>query len=484
MYFFVFFLSFRQYYEINTYQDATLLNDFGFHQFGIFNVTFTNIQTKTLFYALLTESEFPVEMMLAAQAEKFCNGVPPIPKIQYSIPQNNDFSIYGLVETEGVYTPILYNCANEPIVVNVNQIFRNPKNFMDSRWDNTEYSQVICIVYATCLLFYWIVNWFMNFRWKLKIHYFVTTTMIFSLAYIITSLFETNTLKTVDEAPLETILRTIYSILSTACLFITLLLASKGWCIYKAELTFKDIFLSVVYVVIYNTFAVMHSLGFSSRFNIIWSIISLIALTLFLRELIISTNHSKLHFTAYLYVISNAGILPDSTPVYAKYKLYKLLKYSVFACFVYIIIQVCVEIFANPFFWVDRFLLDVLQFGMATILCIIFRLKKEQSQDQYMRLENQGDAQDYEDAPPDVLSLNDVEQIDLKALLKKPGVVWTEGMKLPVAPIIKKTMLKHSDIADSTFRRFQQSSGENEDGAQIGNEQTERNSNEMELEDL
>ena len=469
-------LSFREYYEVSTYQDATLLNDFGFHEYGSFNVTFTNIQTKSLFYALLSESEFPLEMMLTAQAEKFCNGEPPIPKIQYSIPIGNEFSIYGLVESSSVYTPILYNCANDPINVNVNQIFRNPKSFMDSRWDNTEYSQIFCMVYAACLFIYWIVNWGINFRCNLKIHYFVTLTNVFSLCYIITSFFETNKLKSVDEYPDATITRTIFSILSTAFLFISLLLASKGWCIYKAELTFKDVFLSVLYVIIYNAFAVMHNLGFSSRLDIIWSIISLIALTLFLRELIISINHSKLHFTAYLYVISNAGIIPNTTPVYAKYKLYILLKYSVVACFVFIIIQVCVEIFANPFFWVDRFLLDILQFGMTTILCIIFRLKKEQSQDQYLKLEN-----DNEEEKPEILSLNDVEQIDLKSLSNKQGVVWTEGMKLPAAPIIKKSLLKGNE--EATFRRFQ-NLNDNENTNQAAPVTTQRSSSQIELEDL
>lgn len=440
------FLCYKTTTSINSPQDAYILDDFGFYENGTFNVTFTDIETKNLSWALLTSFEFSLEIMLSAQAKKFCSGDSK-PGILYEINGNNTYKISGIISKKDIYTPFVFNCAGQPMKVTIEQIFRNPDFFIDFRWVDGRIAQIVLIAYSVLFLVGWLINWFLHFRTNVKIHYFITMTLFLCVVYHTLGYKEIEILFDHDTAPSVTPVKIVMFTLYNACLYITLLLASKGWCIYKATLTCKDVFMPIFYVVVYNVFNGLLMFKPTGKFSVIWSIISIIAMVLLLRELIIGINKSRIHFMGHLLVISNAGITPKSTPIYAKYKLYILLKYSIIGCFVFIIIQVCVELFANPFFWIDRLIIEILQALILTVLCIIFRLKNTQSQDQYMQIyEGESDHEDTEvdnAEAPEVLQLSDIETLDIKKLSSKPGIQWEQGMKLPNPPVIKKVIIKN-----------------------------------------
>ena len=449
-------IFFKSVNKINTAQDAYTLDTFGFLENGTFNVKFTEVLTPMLYYGLLSQDEFPIELLITASASKFCQESPQIPKIRTYVPTGETYIFNGTIKNKAVYTPIVFNCASNSTIVKIEQVFLNPSTHLDYRWIGGNWTQLGLMIYMCALFVIWMINWIMNFRSNVKIHYFMTFSIIFAICYHACSYKEMVELDKNDSADSATAARIVLSIFDNGCLFIALLLASKGWCVYKEKLSCKDVFLSIIYVVVYMVFNCLYTFADLGRAEIIISLISLIAIGLFLRELIISINASKIHFVAHMYVISNAGINPETTPIYAKYKTYTMLKWSVIVCCVLIITRVCVSLFVNIFFWINQFVLDVILVGMTTTLCFIFRLRKSGSNDQYQMIVDS----DFEQNEPEELQLQDVEEIDINQFKTKTGIIWEEGMKLPTPPVIIQTQNKKHEMKMEQRRNAQRAASQ------------------------
>ena len=462
--------------HIDTYESAVILQDFGFYVNGTYNVTFSEINTEKLFYALLLQDDFPLKMLLRVQVEKFCKGQPPIPEILVQIPNTNStFDFSGKIQEEGIYSPIVYNCGGEHISVVVKQIFRNPDTFLDFRWKNGEFSDIVTSFLSFLILILWFINWFTHFRTNVKIHYFVSSNIIFFCCYQTANYFELSKLDSYDNAATETTLKIIFTILSTSNLFITLLLAAKGWCISRLTLTFKDVFLSVIYVALIDVFNSLLNFGNMMRLDVVWSILAIVSLGLFLRELFISANRLRMHFIGHLYVISNSGIIPNSTPIYAKFKLCNILKYSIVGCFVFVICDACLVLFIEPSFWIDHFVLNIIQLCLSAVLCFIFRFKKNQSEDQFMDFFEE-DNECFNDEPQEEIWIGDLEALDLKQILEKEGTVWDSSIKLPKPPKLMKTKQRKNESLEMTLLNHtrrdisQEINGENRSTSEEGEE--------------
>ena len=477
------FLFLRNYYYIDTSQNSVLLPDYGFLKNGTFNVTFTNIETYSLYYALLPESMFPLTTELTNHVKYFCKKGNSHPVIHTLIPLVENFTFSGIIAEESVYTPLVYNCGKNSTIVNIDQIFRNPDSFLDYRWINAEYSEIflLCVSFLLCL--YWFFNWFTHYRTTIKIHYFVTFNVLFALGFQNAKYFEIRKLAIRDSAPLETSCTILFQNLAQGALFITLLLGAKGWCIYKSKLTFNDVFLSVLYVSLIIVFNSLLSFANALRMDIIFSIIAIISLALFLRELIISINRSKLHFIAHIYVIFKAGINSKTTPIYAKYKVYTILKKIIIGSLIFVILDTCINVFANPFYWIESFLMNLFQLTCTVLLSVLFRLKKDQSEDLFLDIYNE-DNEFYDDSAPEEICVSDLENIDLKELDMKSKRKWVEGVKLPRPPkIIKNKKGNNIDVFQVHLLDGVEN-GENVDAEEEDLERTMRSGYQYEFEDL
>ena len=252
------------------------------------------------------------------------------------------------------------------------------------------------------------------------------------LSYHICSYIEFKMLAKDNIARYTTVTRIVLNVLYTSELFITLLLSAKGWCVYRVSLSIKEVFFSIFYGICYTAFNCIITFANLKSADAVLSIIALITIALFIRELIVSINHSKIHFLAYLYVISEAGINPESTPIYAKYRAFIYLKFSVIVCCVFVIARIVVTIFVNVLFWVKQFVLDIVLVLMVSFLCFIFRLKSEKSEDQYQMIEEH----DVEGSSPKNIPISEIRKINITDLTHKAGVDWSQGMKLPASPNI------------------------------------------------
>lgn len=432
-------IFYRSTYNIFIAQDAFLLESFGFNKNGTYNVTFINKKTPNLYYTLLSSKEFPIELLLSASASKFCRGAPPIPKIRTLVPISNNFTFTGHITDKDTYTPLVYNCNNNETLVQLTQVFRNPHTYLDFRWVSGDWSQFSLGLVLFITLVVWLVNWCCHFRTNVKIHYFVTTSLFLGIGYHLSFFFELLKLDKVDEAPLATSVRLIFSFLYNAGMYITLLLSIKGWCVYRTSLSFKDVFISLIYVLIFTICSCVLTLTTLGKVEIVIHLVSIFVIMLFVRELIISINKTHIHFVAHLYIIANAGVSPTTTPIYAKYKTYVLLRWAVVFCCIFITARLITSLFSNPFLWIDQLIFDLMQIIINIILCITFRLRKSVSEDQYLMLEED----EYEQTKPEEIQLTDIKLIKINDLKEKSGIVWERGIKIPNAPIIKDTIQRY-----------------------------------------
>ena len=81
-------------------------------------------------------------------------------------------------------------------------------------------------------------------------------------------------------------------------------------------------------------------------------------MVLILRDLMIGVNRSQVFCTAYLFVISKTGIKINTTPVYPKYKIFLSIRYLIITSFLLLIIELCIDIFVDIYFWIDDFLMS------------------------------------------------------------------------------------------------------------------------------
>ena len=450
----LFFLLYRSSRNIYTSQDAVLLDSFGFNVNGTYNVKFSNLDIPNLYYTLLSKKEFPIDLLLSASASKFCKGTPPIPKISILIPISDNFTFNGTIEEKNIYTPLVYNCNNDGMKLDLVQIFRNPDSFLDNRWISGDWSQFSLGTFLCIVFLFWIVNWFCHFRTNVKIHYFLTTTLILGISYHISFFLELVKLNKVDESILNTSIRQFLSFCYNAFMYITMLLSIKGWCVYKQHLTMKDMFLSFIYVFLFTACNCVMTFTSLGKYQTIVYLVNMFSLMLLVREFIISLKNSYIHFVAHLYVIANAGVSPTTTPIYAKYRMYYILRFTVIVCCFYIIFRMITGFFSNPFLWIDQLIFDLMQIVMNIILCLTFKLSKSEQDDQYLMLSED----EYEQTTPEELQLTDIKEIKMSDLKSKTGIAWERGIKLPNAPIIKDTAQRYdtSRLSASKIKEMMQ----------------------------
>lgn len=428
-------LSYRYYKQIDTLGDIYILDSFGFKANATFKVTFTNVRTPQLYYALLSENDYPFDFLISTRVKSLCQGAPPVPDFKTYVHHGNTYEFSGVITKKSVYIPIIYNCASNTTKVTLDEIFINPSSFLDYRWIGSDWSHFGITIYYTLLFIIWTINWCLHCNSRIKIHYFISASIIFGLLYHVSSYVEFIMLAKDNSATISTIVRICFNVSYISILFITLLLSAKGWCVYRVSLSCKEIFFSVLYALCYTAFNCLLTFANIKSADAVLSIIAVLTIALFIRELIVSINHSRLHFLAYLYIISEAGINPESTPIYAKYRAFIYLKISVVVCCVFVIARIVVTIFVSVLFWVKQFVLDFVLVMMLSFMCFIFRLRSDKSADQYQMIEDG----DIDASEPKKLTMSEIQRINVDELKHKAGIDWSHGMKLPASPCILET---------------------------------------------
>jgi hypothetical protein len=182
----------------------------------------------------------------------------------------------------------------------------------------------------------------------------------------------------------------------------------------------RAIALAITFLVLQT---VIDNVSLSRWLTVALIFVVLLALLLYCRELMKSIDLAEMYIMAHLLMISNAGIDPETTPVWHKRKMFERLQICVIGYAVTILVQLAVEIFVPGVEWVHRMMQDISELAILIGLGIVYKLRGGNRQGFTL-------IEDVEDG----LMLADIELVDTPQPLRKGGRKWEQGMILPPPP--------------------------------------------------
>lgn len=415
---------------MNTKTKVTHIEDFGFEVGGSFSVSLSSIESGKGRYVITTEEEDTLIQHNISYADDLC-GI-----------SENDLTIFDFahhskinrtVETRQVLFFKLINCDyenNDTTKLTVIHRFTNPSTAMDYRWQGIISAKRVTSICFIAVFIIWVINWVKHFGVQIWIHYGFTATFTIIAGMNVVRLFELIDLDKNDISAVYTPIRITGEVFAAAVFCITILLAAKGWCILRDELSLKEVIASIAYSVFFIVLVTLARYVHLGTMELSVWIGAMVFVILFVRELIVSINDASLHILAHLLAISNAGIEAKSTPVYRKHLMYRQFEWTIIGGFVLVLIKICVHLFVRIDFCISETLNDLILLAVLVALSLIFRMRNGTvSGDANM---NPNDADGVGE-----LALSDIESLSVNSdEINRSGRKWEEGMPLPGMPNI------------------------------------------------
>ena len=192
-------------------------------------------------------------------------------------------------------------------------------------------------------------------------------------------------------------------------------------------MNFKKVAVPLVFAVLYvvfNFLLTFLSLGF---YDFLIALVTLVFLGFYVFYLAKFVNESLFKITAHILVIKNEGIDPKTTPVYQKYKMFKLYFKALVVYCVLTIVELIIEVFSGDLVWLNQLASDITNFILLCFLFYIFMLKQKRYNG-YLMFEENGDVEE--------CSQNDIQNFQAEGIENAGGNEWDENTPLPPPPVI------------------------------------------------
>ena len=423
----LFLVFYRNTVRINTQARIVSIEDFGFEEGGQSITRFlSHGNSNSLFFAVFDaeqQKEFTKQRVPTSNSSSICTD-----HEQYRIFKNMSEvdNCQFVVDKETILYYKLFECGDASTIdAKLVNIFSNKHTRMDTRWIGIIQAKLITIVIFFLILCYWFVNWFLHFRVQIWIHYFFTLTFVLSFLIDTVRFYELRTLDQQDISSFWTPFRVVLEIIGSITAFTTLLLASKGWCIIRDEISITEMLLSVLYSIVFVILLEIPQYFYLGVLELPIFLCSLVFVGLYVRELIVSINDASLHILAHMIAIYNEGIDPQTTPVYRKHQMYQYFEGAVICGCTLVLIKICVSMFVDIKFWVSETLNDIIEIILLLTIEIIFRLRGTS-------------AAGYETVVSQNRENNEIHLEEIETFKDSGGRKWEEGMPLPGMPNIVK----------------------------------------------
>jgi hypothetical protein len=361
---------------------------------------------------------------------KNCCGNRSLPGVQVNVTSNGKYS--GFSDSRQILYFRLANCKhqqNQEAIADaiLTLTCQNPTSHQDFRWYGVLSAKLFTISALSVIIALWIINWILHFRVQIGIHYLITTMFASVLIMTIVRYLELRALDKEHTAPVLTPIRVVLVISSASAFCITFLMATKGWCIIRDEISCAEFFRSCFASFFFITLGAIAFYLEPGTIQIIVVFVAVLFVALFVRELFTSVNDASLHVMAHLLAISNAGIDPETTPVYKKHMMYQRLHLGIIVGCVFMLLKAAM-IIANAFnFWLDELITDLIMVAGAAGFAVIFRLRE-------IEVFGYGVIEESERGE---FSLADVEKAGGLGRVSDfggAGRKWDSGMPLPLMP--------------------------------------------------
>lgn len=355
----------------------------------------------------------------------------------------------GVIKESGAYQFLFYPSSNDEKAV-ITVLLRNPNSYLDSQMEPCIYSEPIFTGIIFIILVIWIINWFLNIchngtqvQFSFTLHEFITITYIVSLLYSICQTLELWSLHRKDSTTPLTEISITLRFLQYWVLFATMLMASKGWCIVHESISLFNVFLCILAANLLSIPLIIMEYVNLGNWVYLVLFIGIFCILFYYRVMVKSILDATLYVVAHLNVIANEGIDPRTTPIYTKYRMFRVISWGVVSYFLLTFLVSSIATFLDIPYCVEDVMQDVITLTLLGGAAYIFRLRKEMRKG-YMMI---GDID--ESAEPQTFSREDVKEMTVR---KNNGVEnegnnetkdndrtmreWEEGMLLPPQPLL------------------------------------------------
>lgn len=435
---FLFSIAFRQNFTVDAGSGIiSLSRRFGLVKGGTYSFNFYNAKDVDSVLVLVATRNDALKYLSSTSDEAICEGEPINYSHVVSIDKNGYGSVSGTIYKKDMYYTILSTCNND-LKYSFQIEYLNLKSCLS--YDEKPCLISMPIVAGIITVFYivWLVNWFMYFSLKNSLHLYFTIGLTLTTIHYLIFVFEERNRDISDDPSSIYIARKVFRVLHETVLLSAMLMASEGWCIVRKTITACGMvgnfvissFVTVTLAV--NDFADLGTLG-----TLITLFFTFVVLAVFIIYMLHNIKKARQSVDAHLYVIAEEGINPETTPVYRKLFILRIVVLSVLGYFIALFMRSAFSFFWPLPVWILQLIYDVVTTTFIAVIAFVFRMRKESSKG-YISI---GEDEEQE---PRVFDNDDIQSIDWRSATAEEGAnirTYEEGMHLPAQPYItyKKT---------------------------------------------
>lgn len=419
------------------------LESFGYEVNGQYSLSILQ-SSQPIIFGVLTKSQYDKLSNIGDEQGKYCpsNVSDPestpeaeISSIQLYFQEGSEpMTLSGKVKEKGVYYFFLYSCGSSKYNMRFSIELSNPNSKLDTREYPSKIEDPVAIAAFAILLILWVINWVMNCRLKIFLHFLLSAVFILALLAVISRyvvlLYSAQHHK---KRSVETLF-IIFDLFYMLCLFVFVLLAAKGWCIVRESIKFTELLIAIICTLAFLILQTINNYVSFGKYDFIVIILMLVALIVYVQQLISAINNATLHIRAHLLAITNVGIDARTTPIWQKFLMYQMLQWTIIVFCLILIVRIIVVYFLSDLIWLPVFLGDVQNLVMLILLGINFRLRGPAASNGYAMIEDQ-DMSSY--GPTEVI-MSDIENMGINEM-QMGGKQWESGMPLPGPPHLVET---------------------------------------------
>lgn len=354
------------------------LIDFGFNNEGYYSITMHSAPTDLLFGLLSSQEKDLYATESVNNPEGFCNGTETLAGIVGNY-TGSEQTIAGSIPSSGVYYLFFFYC--DPIEnfstydLVISYTFGNGGSWLDTRAMPGLIEQPIAIAAFAVVLLFWIINWTMNKKMKIYIHYMLTTTFILGVA---SRIVRYGVLKYEEKYDFHVGMQAFmatFRLLFRICIYLVILLCAKGWCVIQRSIKILDLAFAVTWTVLLLVMQTILEYASIGNWRILIVILACVFLFLYTWQLIKSINRAGLVIYARLLDYASGGIDPETTPVWQKRKMMDRLQWLIIIYLLLVLVGWAVLLFVSNFLWLNPMMEDIAELVLCIGLCIVYRLR-------------------------------------------------------------------------------------------------------------
>lgn len=395
---------------------ASMQSYFHFQPNGSFNITL-NTDDKTASAQVYICSQYEY---ITSQGSLLCD-------IHESVQADKPFTGFiSIAEAYSVWAVKPDSDAKSTLTV----VFHNPNSYLDAQKQPCLFTIPIIAAIVGLIFIIWIINWALHFSCQLTLHTILTTTFTLTFVYYLLHFFSYWHLNQNDNVNAVVTAGDVFLFLHEIVFFFAMILTSKGWTIVHESFEWKQLLYSFFCTVMFIIpFDLLEFVDFGN-YNYLFLVCVIMGMILYYRNLVQSIDDCQAYVTAHLIVIAEEGIDPQTTPIWNKYRIFRVINWGVmlFLCGK-LLLAFCDQLFGITF-WIKALLEDLMTLALFAVMAFNLRMKGKATKNRYMLIE------DYTTEEPRQFQRSDAHSFTVDSDEMRRGTrAWEEGMPLPPQPI-------------------------------------------------